>query len=570
MNEFRRIATLVFAGALVAGCARRESDAKADTPVIMAAIQPALASVTEGDILRRTSALAADSMEGRLPGTVGEERAVRYIEGQFRSLGLAPGNPDGTYEQKVPLVGITPEVTASFTIKGRSIPIQGGRDYIAESTRVTPEVKVEDSELVFVGYGVVAPEYGWDDYKDVDVKGKTIVMLVNDPAIMVAGDTVLDESVFRGQAMTYYGRWTYKYEIAAAKGAAAAIVIHETGPAGYPFEVLSSGFGRESFDIKSADGNMGRVAVQAWMPEPEARSLLGQMGQDFDQLKVQALGRDFRPVELGAQASFHLKQQLREVQSRNVLAKLEGETRPPEYVVYTAHWDHLGRDESLAGDQIYNGAIDNASGVATVLEIAEAFTKLPERPNRSILFIAVTAEEQGLLGAKYYAENPLYPLAKTVANVNVDGISQWGRTEDIVVVGHGNSTLDDALAAAAVTQGRVLDPDPETEKGFFYRSDQFEFAKQGVPALFTDTGTRYVGKGPEYGLTKRDEYTNGDYHGVGDEVKADWDLSGAVEDAQLLFQVGYRVSQRAAFPEWSEGTEFKARRDSMLAGAAQP
>ncbi|HCR04354.1 MAG TPA: peptidase M28 [Gemmatimonadetes bacterium] len=530
----------------------------------MAVMQTALASITAEDILRRTSVLAADSMEGRLPGTVGEERTVRYIEEQFRSLGLDPGNPDGTYQQEVPLVGITPKVTAWLTIKGQDIPLHGERDYIAESTHVTSEIVVEGSELVFVGYGVVAPEYGWDDYKDVEVKGKTVVMLVNDPPIRLAGDTVLDQSMFRGKAMTYYGRWTYKYEIAAEKGAAAAIVIHETGPAGYPFDVLSGGFQRESFTIKSADDNIGEVAVQAWMSGPAARSLLGQMGYDFDQLKDQAVRSDFRPVALGAQANFDLEQQLREVQSRNVLAKLEGTTRSSEYVVYTAHWDHLGRDASLTEDQIYNGAIDNASGMATVIEIAEAFTELSRRPDRSILFLAVTAEEQGLLGAKYYAENPLYPLVKTVANVNVDMINQWGRTEDIVVVGRGNSTLDDVLAAAAITQGRVLESDPETEKGLFYRSDQFEFAKQGVPALFTASGTRYVGKDSSYGLTKRGEYTNGDYHGVNDEVKADWDLGGVVEDAQLLFQVGYRVSQRAAFPEWSTGTEFKARRDAML------
>jgi Zn-dependent M28 family amino/carboxypeptidase len=492
---------------------------------------------------------------------------VRWIEAEMRAIGLAPGNPDGTFVQQVPLVGIKPRVTASLTIGGRRIPLKGGEDYIAESTRVSPEVEVEDSELVFVGYGIVAPEFGWDDYKDVDVKGKTIVMLVNDPPIRVQGDTALDDSMFRGKAMTYYGRWTYKYEIAASKGAAAAIIVHETGPAGYPFDVLSGGFQLEGFDIKPADNNMGRVAVQSWMPEPAARRFFAQMGQDFDKLHQAAAQKDFQPVELGGQVSFDLVQELHEVQSRNVIGKIEGSTRPDEYIVYTAHWDHLGKDETLAGDQIYNGAHDNASGVAQMLEIAEAFAKLPQKPARSILFLAVTAEEQGLLGAKYYAENPLYSLAKTVANINIDGFNDWGRTEDLVVIGRGNSTLDDVLAEAAATQNRVLEPDPESEKGFFYRSDQFEFAKQGVPALYTDAGTRYIGKDPAFGMTKRREYDEGDYHGVDDEVKPDWDLSGAVEDAQLLFQVGYRVSQGAAFPEWRPGTEFKARRDSMLASA---
>jgi Zn-dependent M28 family amino/carboxypeptidase len=540
---------------------------RADEPaddVSMETMQPALATITPADLLRHTAALADDSMEGRSPGTIGEERAVRYLESAFRSMGLAPGNPDGTYIQNVPLVSITPQVTASLALRGSTVPLQGVRDYIASSRRVTPEVKVENSDLVFVGYGVVAPEYGWDDYKDVDVTGKTIVMLVNDPAIPVTGGTTLDDNMFRGRAMTYYGRWTYKYEIAAERGAAAAIVIHETGPAGYPFEVLSSGFQRENFDIKSPDNNMSRVAVQAWMPEPAARSYLQQMGHDLTALKQQALSKDFRPVDLGAKVSFTLRQQIRELQSRNVLARLEGARQPDEYIVYTAHWDHLGRDESLQGDQIFNGAVDNASGTALLLEIAEAFSKLTERPDRSVLFLAVTAEERGLLGAKYYAENPLYPLAKTVANINMDGINQWGRTEDVVVIGLGNSTLDDVLAGAAETQGRRLVPDAEPEKGFYYRSDHFEFAKQGVPALYTDEGTTYIGKPEGYGREKREHYTANDYHKVSDEVKPDWDLSGATEDAQLLFQVGYRVAQRTAIPEWKAGTEFKAKRDSMM------
>jgi Zn-dependent M28 family amino/carboxypeptidase len=399
------------------------------------------------------------------------------------------------------------------------------------------------------------------------VTGKTIVMLINDPAIPLAADpTQLDPAMFNGRAMTYYGRWTYKYEIAAQKGAAAALIIHETGPAGYPFEVLGAGWGRETFDIKSPDDNMSRVAVQAWITEPKAREVLGAGGFSLDDLKKQALSKDFRPIPLGGTASFALRNRIREVQSQNVVAKLEGSVWPDEYVTYSAHWDHLGKDESRTGDNIFNGAIDNASGTSQMIEIAEAFTKLPERPARSILFLAVTAEEKGLLGAKYYAENPLYPLTQTVANVNIDGINQWGRTRDIVVIGLGNSTLDDVLAESAETQGRRLAPDPESEKGFYYRSDHFEFAKQGVPALYTDKGVEYIDKPEGYSKQKRDEYTNIDYHKESDHVKPDWDLAGAVEDAQLLFQVGYRVSQRRAFPEWKAGTEFKALRDDMMAG----
>lgn len=554
----RHVAAAALLAAPLAACGFTSPE-PADSPVTMEGMQAALAHFNEASLLRRIEIMAHDSMEGRAPGTPGEERTVRYLESEFRAMGLAPGNPDGTFIQNVPLVEITPRVTASLNIGGSAIPLQGVRDYIASSRRVMPEVAVDNSDLVFVGYGIVAPEYGWDDYKDVDVTGKTIVMLVNDP-----GYATQDDALFRGNAMTYYGRWTYKYEIAAEKGAAAAIIIHETGPAGYPFEVLSSGHERPNFDIQSPDGNMSRVAVQAWMPEPAIRNFLSQMGQDFDVLKQAALQRDFRPVELGGQVSFNLQQQFRELQSRNVIAKLEGGSRADEYVIYTAHWDHLGIGPAVNGDSIYNGAIDNASGTAKIMEIAEAFTKLDHRPDRSILFLAVTAEERGLLGAKYYGENPLYPMEKTVANINVDGINQWGRTADVVVVGRGNSTLDDVLAEAAATQGRRLEPDPEPEKGFYFRSDHFEFAKQGVPALYIDSGTDFIGKPEGYGQQKRDEYVANDYHKPSDEIKPDWDLAGAIEDAQLLFQVGYRVSQRAAFPEWAPQAEFRARREEML------
>jgi Zn-dependent M28 family amino/carboxypeptidase len=552
------LAAAAIGGAASLGCAAADRTAT-DHALNLDALQPALSFISEEGLLRHIAALSHDSMQGRSPGTIGEERTVRYLESEFRRIGLAPGNPDGTYVQNVPLIGITPRVSATLAIAGSSVTLEGPRDFIASSRRAVPEVRVENSDLVFVGYGVVAPEYGWDDYKDVDVTGRTIVMLVNDP-----GYATQDESLFRGRAMTYYGRWTYKYEIAAEKGAAAAIIIHETGPAGYPFEVLSAGFQRENFDIQSADNNAGAVAVQAWMPEPAARGFMQRMGHDFDQLKQAALQKDFRPVELGGQVSFTLQQQIRSIQSRNVIAKLEGSRTPDEVVIYTAHWDHLGIGPAVNGDSIYNGAIDNASGTARVLQIAEAFTKLDHRPDRSILFLAVTAEERGLLGAKYYAENPLYPLTKTVANVNMDGMNQWGRTEDVVVVGYGNSTLDDVLRAAAATQDRRLEPDAEPEKGFYYRSDHFEFAKQGVPALYTGSGTHYIGKPEGYGLQKRNEFTANDYHKPSDQIKPDWDLAGGVEDTRLMFMVGYQVSQTPAFPEWSPGTEFRARREQML------
>ena len=525
----------------------------------------ALETISADELLSRIERLSSDAFEGRGPGTAGEDSTVAYLTAEFQRIGLQPGNPDGTWVQEVPLVGFTPEVTASMTVNGRPISFQGPRDYVAETRRVTPEVDVRESDVVFVGYGVVAPEYGWDDYKGVDMTGKTLLMLVNDPQIPGTEPGSLDTTMFRGKAMTYYGRWTYKREIATEKGAAAVLVIHETGPAGYPWNVPATGWGTEGFDVKQPGGNMGRVAVEGWIRDEFVRKLMAEAGQDFDALKQQALSKDFQPVALPAKATFHINNTTREIRSRNVVAKLQGSERPDEYVIYTAHWDHLGRDPSLQGDQIYNGALDNASGTAGLLELAEAYANLQPAPRRSILFLAVTAEEKGLLGAKYYAQNPLYPLAQTLANINMDGVNQWGRTRDIVVIGLGNSTLDDVLAQEAAAQNRVLAPDPESEKGFFYRSDHFEFAKEGVPALYTDAGTQYIDKPEGYAEQKRSEYTANDYHQVSDVVKPDWDLSGAVEDLRLMFRVGFNVAQGQRFPEWKPGTEFKAKRDAMLA-----
>lgn len=532
-------------------------------------LQAALGSITAADLLRHIQVLASDEFEGRAPGSKGEELTVAYLQEQFAKMGLSPGNPDGSWVQPVPLVGIRSSATASITVRGQPLRLDPKADLVVVSRHVTPTVEVKDSEIVFVGYGVVAPEYGWDDYKGLDVKGKTLVMLVNDPAVPDPRDpSKLDESMFKGRAMTYYGRWTYKYEIGSEKGAAAVLIVHETGPAGYPWEVVQGSWGGENFDIRSADGNRSRVPVEAWIGLDAARELLKRAGHDLDALKRAAVRKDFEPVPLQARASFTVAQTTREVSSRNVIARLDGADPKleDEYVIYTAHWDHFGKDPSRQGDQIFNGAHDNASGVAAMLEIAEAFTKLPERPRRTLLFLAVTAEEQGLLGAKWYATHPLYPLARTLANINLDGMNQWGRTKDIVIVGLGNSTLDDLVVELARAQGRRVVPDAEPEKGFFYRSDHFELAKQGVPALYTDSGVEFIGRPEGYGQRKRDEYTANDYHKPSDEVKPDWDLSGAVEDTQLLFQVGYRVAQDATWPRWKPGTEFKAKREAMLEG----
>jgi Zn-dependent M28 family amino/carboxypeptidase len=532
-------------------------------------ITDALAGITAEGLLAHTKALSADSMEGRAPASAGEDKTVAYLVNAFQQLGLTSANPDGSFVQNVTLMGFTAKPTASFSVGTKTIPLSFPDDYVAVSRHDKPTVDV-NAEMVFVGYGVVAPEYDWDDYKGMDVKGKVLVMLVNDPAVRSSKDSsVLDASVFKGDAMTYYGRWTYKYEIASAKGAVGAIIIHEDGPAGYPYEVVRNSWSRENFDIKAPDGNVGRTAIEAWLTQARAEELLKAAGQDFAALKAAAARKDFRPVALGATVNIHLQNTTRTVQSKNVAATLRGSdsSQHDEYVIYSAHWDHYGRDTTLAGDQIFNGALDNASGVATMLEIAKGYTLLDKRPPRSVMFLAVTAEEQGLLGAKYFAEQPLVPLTNVLANINMDGFNQWGKTKDVVVVGFGNSTLDDVLADVLAPSGRVLAPDPEPGKGYFYRSDHFEFAKKGVPALYLDNGTQFIGRDSAYGITKRQEYVEKDYHKPSDEVKADWDLSGATEDARALFEVGYRVLTSPVWPSWKSGTEFKALRDSTLAAA---
>jgi Zn-dependent M28 family amino/carboxypeptidase len=540
--------------------------ARTDPPAVSSAA-PEGGSITAASLLGHIEVLSSDRFEGRAPATPGEDSTIAYLTDQFRQMGLEPGNPDGTYLQSVPMIGFTPRPTAAFHAGGRTIALRFPDDYVAYSRRVQPEIDVHGSDMVFVGYGVRAPEYDWDDFKGTDLRGKTVVILINDPPVPDPADpSRLDSTVFKGNAMTYYGRWTYKYEEASRRGAAAAVIVHETGPAGYPYSVISSSNSREGFDVEPADGNRSVVPVQAWITVDKARELFRAAGKDFDRLRSAAARRDFRPVELGATADFRIDNEMRKVQSRNVVATLEGSdpARKDEYVIYSAHWDHLGRETTPEGDRIYNGANDNASGVAALLELARAFRALPTPPARSVLFLATTSEEQGLLGAKYYANNPLYPLTHTAADINIDGVNQWGPTHALTLVGWNMSTLQDVLGREAAARGRVLTPDPEPEKGFYYRADHFEFAKQGVPALYTDAGEDFIGKPDGYGKRKRDEYTANDYHQPSDEIKPDWDLSGAAQDVRLLFRVGWDVAQAPAFPEWKPGTEFRARREEML------
>ena len=505
--------------------------------------------------------LSADSFEGRAPGTAGEKLTVDYLTAQFKAAGLEPGNPDGTFVQKVPLVGITPSGSSPLVVKKgeQALSLSRHVEVVAYSQRVTEDVAIDGSEIVFAGYGVQAPEFDWDDFKGTDVKGKTLVVLVNDPP-------VADQKLFGGKAMTYYGRWTYKYEKAAELGAAAVFVVHETEAASYPFSVVQ-GFGTERFDLVTPDKNMGRAAIQGWLSQAGASRLLAAAGLDYQKLKAQAATREFKPVPLGMTASMSFAQTLRTVDSYNVVARLPGSDPKlvDDHVVFTAHWDHLGIGEERNGDKIYNGASDNASGTAALIEIARAMKKAQPPPKRSILFLAVTAEEHGLLGSLYYAKFPLYPLARTLANINADNnLPMWGRTRDIPVIGLGASDLDDYLRAAAAEQGRTLSPDADPEKGSYYRSDHFNFAKVGVPALNVDEGLVYRDRPAGFGKEKRAYYVANDYHAPSDHVKPDWDLSGFAEQAKLLLAVGYRVAMADKFPEWKPGNEFRAVGEARL------
>ena len=522
-------------------------------------VQPGIAAgISAETLLDEIERLASDEFEGRAPGSVGETLSVAYLTEQFSALGLEPGNPDGTWVQNVPLVGITPmsgDTMAVSTGGGEIRIFEPGVDYVAYTKRVIEEVEV-DAEFVFVGYGAVAPEYDWNDFKGLDVSGKILLFLVNDPP---------SEELFGGSAMTYYGRWTYKHEIAAEMGAAGALVIHETGPAGYPWEVIGSSPYGESFDLVADDRNMGRAAVEGWIQRDAVAALFDMAGLDFEAEKARAANADFQPIELGVTGRTRVRNTLRTIDSQNVVARFPGAEAPDEVVMYVAHWDHLGQDTSLSGDQIYNGAADNASGTAALIELARAFTE-GDPPRRTVLFLAVTAEEQGLLGSRYYGEQPLYPAAQTVAALNMDVINQWGRTRDLTIVGMGQSELDEIAGQIAGRLDRVLNPDPEPEKGFYYRSDHFSFARVGIPAFYADPGVDYLNKPPGYGIEKREQYTANDYHAVTDEVKPDWDLSGALDDLTFMYYMGADLAASDDWPAWSETSEFRAIREEQRPG----
>jgi Zn-dependent M28 family amino/carboxypeptidase len=535
------------------------------------AAEPVFPAIDGNAVLEHTKVLASDAFEGRAPGTKGEELTVAYLTEQLRKIGLRPGNPDGTWVQKVPLVGTTVQGSPLLVFrKGAAERKLAWRDdYVAWTKRVAGRVGLDGSDLVFVGYGVQAPEFRWDDYKGVDLHGKTMVVLVGDPPVPdPAKPGELDPATFGGKAMTYYGRWSYKYEVGARLGAAGVLIVHETEPAGYPFSVVQ-GKTTEQLDLETPDGNQGRAAVEGWVTLDQAKALFALAGQDFDALKKKAATREFQPVPLGATASVSLVNTIRKVPSANVAAALAGSdpALKDEWVVYTTHWDHFGIGPAVNGDTIYRGAIDNASGTGGLVEMARAFAATAPPPRRSILFLFVTGEEQGLLGSTGYAEHPLYPLAKTVAVLNLDALNVYGRTRDVTIVGLGLSDLDDVVRKAAAAQGRVVKGDPTPEKGSYYRSDHFPFARKGVPSIHAGGGIEYVGRPAEYGTRLRETYIRNDYHKPSDAVRPDWDMSGAVEDLDLYLRAGYELASGPTWPEWKPGAEWKPLRDEMMKAA---
>ncbi len=551
----------------LAGCTPQD-DSHSDGPAVVnlpqeAVIQAAAATLSEEEIVEHVLVLSSDEYGGRAPATPGEELTMAYMEEQFAALGLEPGGPGGNWMQEVPLVSITADPEMSMTIAGEDYAetFRYGPDFVAWTTRVVDEISLDASELVFVGYGVVAPEYDWNDYADVDVAGKTVLVLVNDP-----GFATQDRELFNGNAMTYYGRWTYKYEEAARQGAAGVLLIHESEPASYGWATVENSWSGPQFDLVAPDDNMSRVQVESWISVEMAREIFQAAGLDFEALKEEATTREFQALSMGGlTASVAISNTVQRSTSHNFLARIPGTTRPDEVIIYMGHWDHFGTDPTLEGDQIFNGAVDNSTGIASMMEIAEAFMALDPKPERSVVFMGTTAEEQGLLGSGYYGENPVYPLEKTVGAINIDAINIHGPMNDFVIVGYGNSEMDDYAVGVAESQGRVVKPNPNPAAGGFYRSDHFPLAKKGIPALYGNSGRDHKVHGEEWTRERAEAWSAANYHQPSDEYDPDyWDLTGAMDDLRLWFRVGVELAYSTDFPDWNEGTEFKAIRDAMM------
>lgn len=513
-------------------------------------------AISAEEYARHIATLSADEFEGRKPGTAGERKTVEYLVAEFKKLGLEPGNGD-SFLQQVPIVEITAGSDARLQLGSAELKYM--QDMVIWTKRLVPEISVADSPLVFVGHGVVAPELGWNDYAGVDMRGKTAVILINDP-----GFATNDANLFRGRAMTYYGRWTYKFEEAMRQGAAGALIIHDDVPAAYPWDTVQNSWSGPQLDTVAADGNASRAAIEGWITRAAGDALLRQNGLSYEQMLQAASRPGFKPIELAQRASGSLRNAIRRSSSPNVIARLPGSKHPDEYVFYMAHWDHLGRAFGRSGDTIFNGALDNATGTAGLLTIAKAYSEMRQRPERSIVFLAVTLEESGLLGSAYYVANPVYPLNRTVAAFNMDAITWGGPTKDVTVVGYGASELEDYLVRAARRQDRVVMPEPTPENGFFFRSDHFNFAKVGVPALYIKLGVEDREKGAEWAKARNAEFTLKDYHKPSDEFRPGTDLRGGLEDITLLYDIGRTLANERRFPQWYPQSEFRAARDRSL------
>ena len=522
---------------------------------------PALSEATMKDVTRE---LSLDSYEGRAPGSVGEEKTVAYLIAKYKAAGLEPGN-NGSWTQDVPLIEITAKNVSALTIadrSGKAMSFAYGNEYVIGSYRETPKTDIKQSEMVFVGHGIVAPEKGWNDYAGVDVKGKTVVVMVNDPDFENEG---LD-GPFGGKAMTYYGRWTYKFEEAARQGAAAVLIIHDTAPAAYGWNVVNSSWTGTQFLAQSKDGGKSQTKANGWIQKSVAKEIFAAAGQNLDKQMAAAKQKGFKAVSLTLTASMNFENDIARKASKNVIGVMKGTKRPDEYVLYTAHWDHLGRCTAAAdGDDICNGAVDNATGTAALVALAEGFAKAGA-PERSVVFLAVTAEESGLLGSKFYAENPIFPLSQTVGGVNMDAFSMSGPAKNLTVIGKGKSQLDLYLEAAAKSEGRTPETEPTPEKGFYYRSDHFSFAKLGVPMVYFEGGDDLVTGGKAAAMAAAEDYEKNRYHAPGDEFDQKWDWSGVMSDLKLYYRIGRMLAMTDAWPNWNDGDEFRAVRDKSRSG----
>lgn len=553
----------VLAGALaLAACDAIPGLGSASTALDIPAVDAG--DISEATIKDVTSLLASDEFEGRMPGTIGEAKTIALLTERFKTAGLKPGNGD-SWVQEVPLIEITGKNYAPLAIAGQggNLSLNFAKDWVGVTYREEAKTTLKDSELVFVGYGINAPEKGWNDYTGLDVKGKTVVILVNDP------DWQTDrlEGPFNGKAMTYYGRWTYKYEEAARQGAAGALIVHQTDPAAYGWNVVESSWTGPQAYAQRGDTAQPLTQMNGWVTEDAARKLLKAAGQDLDALTKAAQTKGFKAVPLGMSASTSFESDVRSFKSHNIIGILPGSEAPGEYVLHTAHWDHLGRcTPAPDGDDICNGAIDNATGTAALVALAEAHAKAGP-PRRSLVFLAVTAEESGLLGATYYAQNPVYPLAQTVGGVNMDALQLAGPAKDVTAVGFGKSALDQFLDAALKADGRTVTPDPNPENGYYYRSDHFALAKLGVPMLYIDGGQDLVEGGRTAGEAYAKDYTDNRYHGPKDEFEASWDWSGVMGDLQLYYRLGRMMAMSTSWPNWNDGDEFRGIRDQSCAAS---